>query len=419
MRKLFALTLLIGLALSHASCASTDAPLDAASGGDGDDAGFGNSDASHGPAQGDAGITCVLGGSDTDEFDLPACMDASVVVDASEPPLSDATTLPMSDASTTDAQVHDANSVEQASCDALMCENAGLLASCCDAIELPGGAFRLGRCVGIGAGCTDAYNPGYTTDVPEHDATLSPFALDRFEVTVGRFRRFVEQYGGAPAQGAGAHPLIANSGWQSAWNDRIAASRDALIADLHCPPPSSFEPTWTDAPGARESYAINCVSWYDAFAFCAWEGKRLPTNAEWEYAAAGGEENRLFPWGSEPPTEAHANSLIGKVTDGTYEEWNAMQFRPVGSYPLGMGRWGHMDLAGNMAEWCLDTVEPTAYVDTPCNDCADLVEGPGGWRVGRGGSIHQRERDLRSAGRGLGEPHQRSDSHGFRCAQSL
>jgi formylglycine-generating enzyme required for sulfatase activity len=82
-----------------------------------------------------------------------------------------------------------------------------------------------------------------------------------------------------------------------------------------------------------------------------------------------------------------------------------------------MGRFGLMDLAGNMAEWWLDSVEPTAYTNTPCNDCADIVPGPSNFRVARGGSMHQPERDLRAAGRGLGEPHRRGDGMGFRCAQ--
>jgi formylglycine-generating enzyme required for sulfatase activity len=416
MRSIVRTGLLIGLGACVAACGSvqsSDEPM-GRDAGDGID--FGNPDGGDEPTlSSDAGVHCVPGGRDLDEFDLPACVDGAVPMDGGDAPPLDDGSVPDNDASITRDAGEDAAVIDEMPCELLMCEGDGVTVSCCDSVQVPGGGFPLGRCA---AGCSDAYGFGYTSDVPEHDATLSPFALDRFEVTVGRFRRFVEQFDGTPpAEGAGAHPLIAGSGWQSAWNGLLPTSRDELIAHLKCPPPLSFDPTWTDTPGAHELYAINCVTWYDAFAFCAWEGKRLPTNAEWEYVAAGGEENRLFPWGNDPPTAAHANSLIGKETDLTHEEWLAMAFVPVGSFPLGRGRWGHMDLAGNMAEWILDTVEPAPYEGAPCNDCADLIPGPGNYRVVRGGSMHTRERDMRAAGRGLGEPHAQGDALGIRCAQ--
>ena len=424
MRRVTIVVLIANLSLWAAACVEATPGDPDAPGVEGDEAiDFGNAGReSHDVTPLDAGALCTPGGSDADEFALPACADGAV-------PIDDSLAVPIEDASAprTDGSVpvtssdagSDAAVIDQAPCGNLMCQSDGMLVDCCDSIEAPGGGFLLGRCGSAGAGCSDAYD-GYLQDVPEHEATLSPFALDRFEVTVGRYRRYVEQYDGSPpVEGAGAHPAIAGSGWQSAWNDRLPATHDALIAHLQCPENPQFEPTWTDAPGTHESYAMNCMTWYDAFAFCAWEGKRLPTNAEWEYVAAGGEENRLFPWGSDAPTPAHANSLLGKDTSGTWEEWNAMQFVPVGGYPLGIGRFGHMDLAGNMAEWALDAVEPDAYVTgtAPCNDCADLTPGPSGFRVLRGGNIHSRERDLRSAGRGLGEPHVQADGVGFRCAR--
>lgn len=383
-------------------------------------------------------VICVPGGLDTDEFYIPACEDGVVSEDGSRPAGSggDSVTDSGTDAgSETDATIDaraDAGSETDAAtgagtdagsgtgdpCAGLMCNDDGVLVSCCDGISTPAGSFRLGRCGSAGAGCTDAYD-GYNTEIPEHDANLSAFVMDRFEVTVGRFRRYVEQYDGKPpAEGAGEHPAIPGSGWQSAWNGELPANQAELRAQLECPANSSFKGTWTDTPDTQEDYAINCVTWYDAFAFCIWEGKRLPTNAEWEYVAAGGEENRLFPWGSALPTEAHANCLIGKDTSGTPEEWDAQQFRPVGSYPLGAGRWGHLDLAGNMGEWVLDTMESNPYPTgtAPCNDCADLVPGPSDWRVLKGSNIHGREKDLRSAARLPGSPVSRTDGVGFRCA---
>jgi formylglycine-generating enzyme required for sulfatase activity len=240
---------------------------------------------------------------------------------------------------------------------------------------------------------------------PEHPATLSGFSLDKFEVSVGRFRRFVMSYGGPPAAGAGAHPLIAGSGWDSAWDAGLPADGAALVASLQY----HASCTWTDAVDVNESYAINCVTWYEAFAFCAWDGGRLPTEAEWEYAAAGGDENRLYPWGSDAPTAAHAN-YYGGMGSALFT---------VGSAPTGNGRWGQADLAGNLYEWTLDGYSQDYYssVSTGCTDCANLAVTS--QRSVRGGGWTSSEFGLRPAHRDGRYADQPDTLVGFRCGRDL
>ncbi|MFH0902030.1 MAG: SUMF1/EgtB/PvdO family nonheme iron enzyme [Pseudomonadota bacterium] len=249
-----------------------------------------------------------------------------------------------------------------------------------------------------------------------YPATVSDFLLDRFEITVGRFRRFVEAGMGTkanpPAAGAGAHPLIAGSGWDAAWNTNLPADTAALKTAVKC---SSTYQTWTDTAGANESLPQNCLNWYDLFAFCAWDGGRLPTEAEWNYAAAGGSEQRTYPWGSAAP-------------DGTYAVYHCMgdgsaagscaftDILVVGSRSSkGDARWGQSDLAGSMWEWTLDWYNST--YPTPCVDCANLV--PAIYRSIRGGSFDYLGVDyLASSYRSYYTPAPRGSSFGGRCART-
>jgi sulfatase modifying factor 1 len=281
--------------------------------------------------------------------------------------------------------------------------------NCCVSLEVPGGTFPMGR----SEDGTDAWDSdtmfAHGDELPEHDVTVSDFRLDKYEVTVSRMRAFVEAYDdwrsvGHPEEAEGAHPLIPGSGWQAEWT--LPEDREALVAALQCPEWNVEHQMWTDDPGEWETHPIDCVSWYVAFAFCAWDGGRLPTEAEWEYAAAGGDENRRYASGATAITYYCSTSTPLQEC-----------MRPVGSVPEGDGRFGQADLTGSVWELTLDVYDEDWYSTggRDCVDCANL-DPTGTLRTTRGGDLTFD--DLRVAYRGWLEPWANSDvPYGIRCAR--
>jgi sulfatase modifying factor 1 len=259
---------------------------------------------------------------------------------------------------------------------------------CCASIVVPGGSFNRS---------SDSAFP----------ATVSTFRLDTFEATIGRFRVFVAGYpANKPAAGVGKNPSFpGDTGWNSAWDSNLPADQASLVAGLKQMPGAN----WTDTPGAAENAPATCLTWYEAFAFCVWDGGRLPTEAEWNYAAAGGAEQRAYPW-SIPP----ASSTI----DSTYAVYGGIPTIPnVGSKsPLGDGRWGHADLAGSVIEWVRDTYD--LYGNGVCKDCMDDNTNALANRGQRGGGVNDSASGLLTATRQYDLPSARRMSRGVRCARA-
>jgi formylglycine-generating enzyme required for sulfatase activity len=190
-------------------------------------------------------------------------------------------------------------------------------------------------------------------------ATMQEFRLDKYEVTVGRFRRFVEAWadGYRPQPGAGKHvhmndgqglylsqedlPPPFERGWTPGWSDGMPASASAWNDALNC----EAQRSWSATPVGEETYPINCVNWYEATAFCIWDGGFLPTFMESDYARAGGDEQRVHPW-STPPDSTALDVTHRCLAPGCVD--------PVGTHPAGTGRYGQAELEGNILEWEMD-----------------------------------------------------------------
>jgi formylglycine-generating enzyme required for sulfatase activity len=259
------------------------------------------------------------------------------------------------------------------------------------------------------------YNAATATGT-SYPATVSSFKLDQYEITVGQFRRFVTAVAGGyrPSAGAGKHVHLnggkglANvgagggfeTGWDTSWNSRLYSTKAAWDSGLNC----YSGPTWTSGPGGNENKAINCISWYQAFAYCIWDGGFLPSEAEWQYAA-GSAQQRYYPWSS-PASSTTINA--------TYATYATSLMANVGSTPAGNGPFGHSDLAGNAGEWTVDFYD--TYI-TPCTDCTNLATAPNVAR--RGGSYGNTATDVRTFSRAAYGGREYIDLYvGGRCARA-
>ena len=268
--------------------------------------------------------------------------------------------------------------------------------SCCISLPVTGGTFNR-TYTNTGSGATAQADP----------ATVSSFRLDKYELSVGRLRQYVNYLvaGGAlPAAGSGKHSHLnagkglADSGksgsfepgWDASWNSNLPAGAGAAATwakNLDCGVSASERyGTFTAAAGANEMLPVTCMDWYEAHAFCIWDGGFLPSEAEWKYAAAGGDEQRMYPWGSTAPGTAnqYANYDCYYPSGTAGNCTGVVNIAKVGYATLGGGRWGQLDLSGSVWEWDLDVY--AAKFSSPCTDCALLSGGTN--RVLPGGGFH-------------------------------
>jgi formylglycine-generating enzyme required for sulfatase activity len=254
--------------------------------------------------------------------------------------------------------------------------------SCCDRLGVPGGVASYQR----------------DGNAPVESRVVKPFVLDKFEVTVGRFRAWVDA--GQPTPKSGDVLYDDHDGRVVRW------TKDAKVQDdKHLAGWQRYD-TWTAGVETRPK---NFVSWYTAAAFCAWDGGRLPTDVEWTYVARGGDENRAYPWGSEAATPERA--VFNCTGDGN-ASCALVDILPVGSRPKGVGRWGHFDLAGSMFEWTLQGVMASS-------SGVPVEKARGGGFCYIGGVDRRATTELRPSVFRQESPETVSHMTGFRCAYDL
>ncbi len=236
-----------------------------------------------------------------------------------------------------------------------------------DMVSIPAGAFMMGTA------------SGSPDERPVHIVELSSFLIDRTPVTKAQFALFLEAEGRVSPRG------------ETYYEDDDS---DASI--------NRRAGSWLVDSGL-DNHPVLEVTWIGARDYCAWAGKRLPTEAEWEKAARG-TDGRVYPWGNQPPDQTLAQFRQGRA-----------ETSPVGRFPDGASPYGAVDLAGNVWEWVSSAYRLYPY---DASDGREDLE-PGPVRVTRGGGHDSSAEEIRSTERGRNLSRDYRSGHrniGFRCA---
>ena len=234
-------------------------------------------------------------------------------------------------------------------------------------VRIPGGEFAMGT--------DDA--AGWADEKPAHRVRVAGFWMDQAEVTNAQFRAFVEATG-----------FVTTAERKPDWEEmrkqlppgtpKPPESKLVAGSMVFVPPAGKvnlkdFSKWWQWTPGAcwkhpegpgstldgKDDHPVVHVSWDDATAFAKWAGKRLPTEAEWEFAARGGLDGRPYVWGDEPPDATRANLWQGEFPHRNTKADGYEGTAPVKTYPA--NGYGLHDMAGNVWEWCADWYQRDLY----------------------------------------------------------
>ena len=278
-------------------------------------------------------------------------------------------------------------------------------------VRLPGGRFLMG---------TDS-EEGFPQDGegPVRAVTVRPFSIDRTNVTNRLFRQFVEA--------TGYRTDAERFGWSFVFWLHIPKARfDELVEDTVRSAPwwCKVRGAWWSAPEGpgsnllrRDDYPVVHVSWNDAVAYAQWSGQRLPTEAEWEYAARGGLEQKIYPWGDKlrPKGKHMCNIWQGDFPNHDTGDDGYAGTCPVEAFPP--NGYGLYSMTGNTWEWCADWFSADFHRTASCDNPTGPPNGTS--RVTRGGSFlcHKSYCNrYRVAARSSNTPDSSTSNTGFRCA---
>ena len=251
-------------------------------------------------------------------------------------------------------------------------------------------------------GWPKAKRENFDDEIPRHRVYLDAFYIDKYEVTNARFQQFVQATGHrtqAEREGSGYVDKGEKFEQVNGANWRTPRGPGSSIASL-------------------EQHPVVQVSHEDAKAYCAWAGKRLPTEAEWEKAARG-TDGQIYPWGNQFDGK-QANFCDANCETNWKDSAANDGYRytaPVGSYEGGKSPYGAYDMAGNVWEWVADWYDANYYRNSPARN----PQGPasGDQAVLRGGGWDDNALDVRAPNRYRDAPANRYDDLGFRCAKTL
>ncbi|ADB37483.1 formylglycine-generating enzyme family protein [Spirosoma linguale] len=297
-------------------------------------------------------------------------------------------------------------------------------ASTADMVLIPGGTFLMGA-------------DEFPDARPVHSVTVKPFWMDEHEVTNAEFARFVAATG---------YKTVAERPLNPADYPGVPAGDLVPGSAVFTPPAQKVSlanplqwweyvkgASWNHPNGPKsslkghENEPVIHVSYEDAMAYAKWAGKRLPTEAEWEFAAQGGKGNRTYYWGDElkPSGKWIANIYQGDFPSKNTREDGFAGVAPVKSFPA--NPYGLYDMDGNVWEWCQDLYRPDYYMKSPKMDPQGPPdsydpEEPGAVKhVQRGGSFLCSDQycvRYKAGSRGKGEVSSGSNNLGFRCVRN-
>jgi formylglycine-generating enzyme required for sulfatase activity len=296
-------------------------------------------------------------------------------------------------------------------------------------VWIPGGEFWMG-----------SDESDFTDARPWHRVYVSGFWMDKTEVTNEQFEKFVRATGYVTI----AERTPTREEFPTAPQENLVAGSVVFTPPDQAVPLDNHLQWWSYVKGAnwrhpigpdsdlkgKEKYPVVHIGYDDALAYCKWAGKRLPTEAEFEFAARGGLDRKPYAWGDEfrPGGKWMANTFQGHFPDKNTGEDGFVGTAPVGSFPP--NRYGLYDIAGNVWEWCSDWYRPDYYKILADKGVARNPQGPPDSfdpsepgtkkRVHKGGSFlctDQYCKRYEPGGRGKGEPDTGTNHLGFRCVR--